>query len=137
MKVSFILVAALVLAGCDISRPYPNEADKNLRIRTSASSARIALDVFSLDSRCETTYLGYVALDNPVVEIGLPVGRASLLVFQFEGSTTLKKEVQVVPRPGNRYEAFVSHKAGIHDIELREIDPRSGTDRELDIRRRC
>ena len=134
-----ILSAALILGlvGCDASRPYTGEAEKNVRIRTSAGSGRIALDVFSLNSGCEATYLGYVALDRPLVEVGLPAGRASLLVFQFEGTTSIKKEVQLVPLAGNRYEAYAAYKDSIYDIELREIDPRTGANRELDGRRRC
>ena len=137
MRGIFIAALILGLAGCDASRPYTGEAEKNVRIRASASSGRIALDVFGLNSGCEATYLGYVALDRPVVELGLPAGRASLLVFQFEGGTSIKKEVQLVPKPGNRYEAYAAYKDSIYDIELREIDPRTGANRELDGRRRC
>jgi hypothetical protein len=139
--VRLVLLAAMALglAACDVSQPYSGVAETNMQVRTNVTSGRIALDVMSVSNRCETAYLGYVALDRPVVEIGLPVGRPSLLVFQFEGkgNTPIKKEVQVTPRTGNRYEATVTYKASIYDIELREIDPRAGTYHELDGRRRC
>lgn len=109
-------------------------------MRTTSAGGHVALDVYSLNASCNTRYEGYVALDKPAVEIGLPAGKPTLLVFEFrrgQDAHSIKKEVQISPRAGNRYEANVAYKSAIYDIELREIDPRTGTDLELDTRRRC
>lgn len=132
------VLAAGLTAACNDTRPYAGTGDKNLQIKTTVARGQISLDVFKLDSGCKAaTYEGAVALDQPMVEVGLPVGRPSLLVFEFRGSTSIKKEVQLVPRAGIRYEANVAYTGAIHDIELREIDPRTGTYRELEGRRGC
>jgi len=59
-------------------------------------------------------------------------------VFEFHNPKVAnKKELQVAPRATYRYEIRATLKEAIYDIELREIDPRSGADRELDTSRRC
>lgn len=135
------IAAALLLsiaAGCTDRKPYQDLPDKNLRVMTM-TPAPIAVEVHSLGDSCTRKYEGYISLDRPLVEVGLPQDKSSLLVFEFPkaGDAPIKKEVQLLPRTGNRYELRVSYKEPIHEIELREIDPRAGTDREIDTRRRC
>lgn len=141
---SILAALAIVLAaGCSESRPYPDRPEKNLQVRTATAGGRVALDVQSLDESCNAHYEGYVALERPLVEIGLAPGRRSLLVFEFSsagrlaGGGSIKKEVQLLPRAGYRYEVRVTYKESLYTVELREIDPRSGADRELDARRGC
>jgi len=132
------ILALCLLAGCCDKHPYEGAAYKNLQVRAVSSSGSVALDVYSLDAKCSATYEGYVVLDRPVVEVGLPAGRPSLLVFEFHNPKVAnKKELQVAPRATYRYEIRATLKEAIYDIELREIDPRSGADRELDTSRRC
>ena len=132
------ILALCLLAGCSDRRPYEGTAYKNLQVRTVSTSGSVALDVYSLDAKCSATYEGFVVLDRPVVEVGLPPARPSLLVFEFrDPNVSNKKEVQVIPRVTYRYEVRVALKGAIYDIELREIDPRSGADRELDTSRHC
>jgi hypothetical protein len=138
------VIAALVLAvGCTSTKYYLDLPEKNLQVRSTLSGAKAVMGVHKLDARCATEYEGVVDLGRPLVEVGLPPGRQSLLVFEFysssllSGSSSTKTEARLVPRPGYRYEARVSYKDALYGVELREIDPRTGTDRELDTRRRC
>ena len=136
------VAAALLLAGCEATRYYGGPPEKNLQVTTSLSGTRAAMGVHRLD-QCTTYYEGVVDLDRPVVEVGLPIGRPTVLVFEFYssgllmGNTSVKKEAMLLPRPGYRYEASAVYKDSLYDVQLREIDPRGGTARDLDIRRRC
>jgi hypothetical protein len=140
---ALLLSLLSLVAGCNDSKPYHDLAQKNLQIRTTAGGARMTLEVHSLGDSCTRKYEGFVSLDQPLVELGLPPDKPSLLVFEFQRTGVLssdapvKKEVQMLPRTGQRYELRVAYKDPIHDIELREIDLRTGADREIDTRRRC
>lgn len=143
-------LAACLVAACGGHRPYAADHARNLSLRTSVhsdstfSSMKAAVDVYSVDAQCRAQLEGRVALDGPLVEVGIPEGRASLLVFEFAGSgflggqrSVMSKHVSLTPRPGRRYEARVDYKDSIYNIEVREIDPRTGASREVDIRSRC
>ncbi len=91
---------------------------------------------------CRTEYLGQVSLDRPLVEIGLPKGRASLLVFEFESAiflagtrTSVSKEAVIRPLPGQRYEIVVSYRSDIYDVVVKQVDERSGLSREIALQR--
>ena len=137
--------AACLLAACAGHRPYSAGYDKNLTVRAAVESGtRAAVDVYSVDAQCRAEHEGRVALDGPRVEVGLPQGRASLLVFEFAGSgflgsrrTSITTQALLVPRAGRRYEARVSYKDDIYNVEVRELDPRTGASREVDSRSRC
>jgi hypothetical protein len=137
------LVAALLLAGCAGTKAYPDLPEKNLQVRASLSGSKAVMGVHRLDAQCNAFYEGVVQLDRSPLDVGLPPGRPSLLVFEFysssflSGSHSISKEVRLVPRPGYRYEALVTYKDSLYDVRLREIDPRSGAARELDTRRGC
>ena len=144
MSARALAVAALVAAaGCASTKPFADLPEKNLQVRTAAVGASVVMGVHSLDSKCFAEYEGVVTLDRPVVEVGLPPSRPSLLVFEFytlgifSGSRSIKKEARLQPRPGYRYEARVTYKDALYGVELREIDPRTGSGRELDTRRGC
>ena len=140
---SLAVLAVALAAGCAGTRHYASLPEKNLQIRSSLSGAEAVMGVHRLDQKCAAQYEGVVELDQPVVEVGLPPGRPSLLVFEFYGSSflsgshSIKKEAPLMPRPGYRYEARVSYKDSLYDVQLREIDPRSGASRELETRLRC
>jgi hypothetical protein len=140
---SLAALALALAAGCAGTRHYASLPEKNLQIRSSLSGAKAVMGVHRLDSKCAAEYEGAVELDQPVVQVGLPPGRPSLLVFEFygssflSGSNSIKKEVDHTPRPGYRYEARVRYKDALYGVEVFEIDPRSGAARDLDSRRRC
>jgi hypothetical protein len=144
-RAALAAAALCLLAGCAGHRSYSGDYAKNLGLRTSVQSGmRAAMDVYSVDGQCRAEHQGRVALDEPRMEVGLPQGRASLLVFEFAGSrflgsrrTSITKNVMLVPRAGRRYEARVEYRDDLYDVELKEIDPRTGASRELDGRSRC
>ena len=129
-----VLAFALVVA-CDSGpHPYTGPAEKNLRVLTVSTGGTVTLDVHS----CKGGYEGFVTLDQQRAEVGLPTGRPTRLVFEFhDPRVSNKKEIVIEPRAGYRYEARVALKDAIHDIELREIDLRSGVDREINPYRGC
>lgn len=137
--------ALCLLAACAGHRPYSSDHARNLTFHTKLQSGmRAGVDVYTLDAQCRTQHQGRVALDNPRVEVGLPQGRASLLVFEFAGSrflgsrrTSITKDVVLTPRAGRRYEARVDYRDDLYNVELKELDPRSGASREVDPRSRC
>ena len=132
--------AAVLLAACAGGKPYSDtSAPKNLTLRT-ASSARAALGVHSVDAQCRPEYLGTVALDKPSAEIGIPAERWSYLVFDFSTSsflaakrTRITLETLLKPRTGYRYEANVSYRDDIYNVVIREQPPR-GAWREVAMR---
>ena len=131
-RAALACAAALVLAGCAGSKPYPgNLASKNLSIRT-ASSARVALGVHSVDAQCRAEYLGTVALDKSWAEVGIPTERWSYLVFDFASSGLFTKRTRTTletllrPRAGYRYEANVTYRDDIYNVVIREQSPRGG-----------
>ena len=142
------VLAAIALAGCAASRPYPEFAAKNVRMRTVVesgsvfSSVRAEVHVHRLDDACRTEYLGQVSLDRPLVEIGLQKGHASLLVFEFESASFLagtrssvSREAVIRPLPGQRYEIAVSYRSDIYDVVVKQVDERSGLSREIALQR--
>ena len=130
---------ALAAAGCAGGKPYPdNLATKNLSIRT-ASTARAAMGVHSVDAQCRTRYLGTVALDKSWAEVGIPTERWSYLVFDFSSSGLFTKNTRTTletllnARAGYRYEASVSYRDDIYNVVIREQSPR-GPWREVAMR---
>lgn len=126
------VAAALALAGCAGGKTYRDSyATKNLSVRT-ASSARAALGVHSVDAQCRIDYLGTVALDRPSAEIGIPAERWSYLVFDFSSSGWFTKQTRITletllkPRAGYRYEADVTYRNDIYNVVIREQSPRGG-----------
>ena len=132
--------ALLLLAACAGGKSYSDSvAPKNLTLRT-ASSARAALGVHSVDAQCRTEYLGTVALDKPSAEIGIPPERWSYLVFDFSTSsflaakrTRITLETLLKPRAGYRYEASVTYREDIYNVVIREQSHR-GAWREVAFR---
>ena len=139
------LAACCLLAACAGHRPYSADYARNLSLLTSVQSGmRAAADVYTVDADCRAQPQGRVALDRPVIDIGLPEGRASLLVIEFAGSgflgsrrTSISRNVMLTPRAGRRYEARVEYRDDLYNVELKEIDPRSGASRDVDLRSRC
>ena len=127
-------VATLVIvAGCSGLKTYPNDAPKNLRVATQTEGARAVVHVHEASGGCKTRYEGTVKLDQPSVELGLPPGRASYVVVNFDASSFLGPSratsvgTELTPRAGYRYEMSVRYKQDIYDVSLREIDPKGAS----------
>ena len=141
------IAAAVLLAGCSGIKTYPNDLPKNLHVRTEAasgsafSSLRVALHIHQVDAACRTEYQGTVQLDAPAIDVGLPSGRMSYLIFTFSGSSFLggsssstRHETLLQPRAGYAYDARVRYKEGIYHVELRETGARGAAGREIERR---
>ncbi|HEY0665619.1 MAG TPA: hypothetical protein VGD24_06105 [Gallionella sp.] len=78
-----------VLAGCASDPAYISTADKNLHIENKLIESGFAhkyysyLYVSEVDQNCQFKYLGYVALDKPILDIGLPTNKPLLLRAEF------------------------------------------------------
>lgn len=144
----FSLLSALLLAGCSGVKTYPDMAGKNVHVRTKLveermfGSVRADLDVYSVDARCETQYLGTVELDRANVDIGIPPGQQTYLVFVFsskgmlgssKGSTTYATLLR--PRAGFEYRAEVRYLDDIYNVDMIETQPGKKSGRELEPRR--
>jgi hypothetical protein len=74
--VAGVLLGTVILTGCSGLRPYPDDLDKNVVIRTVTDSGSVfsklgvELDIFSVKAGCKTEYLGTVDLNGPSVEVG-------------------------------------------------------------------
>lgn len=140
-----LLLAVSLLAGCSGIRPYPDTADKNMLIRTETKSGsifskvRAAVHIYRVDANCQIEYEGTVKLDQPSVPVGIPANRPSYLVFDFSSSSflansrsTISYETLFKPRAGHSYDAKVSYKDDIYNVEIRETNSRKSSGRVID-----
>ena len=140
-----LLIAGL-FTGCSGLKTYTSELDENLRITTETDSGSVfssvdaAVDIHRVNPDCSTEYTGTVQLDNPSLDVGIPTGRSSYLVFVFESSgmfsadSTTTFNTLIRPRAGYRYKAQVSYKEDIYNVVINEVDPGGTKSRELDSR---
>lgn len=130
---ALVLCGAGLLAGCGGVIRYAEVAEKNLHIRTETSSGsafsgvKAVLGVHAVDALCGLTYEGTVYLDRPLVEVGIPAGRLSYLVFEFASSGflggtrgSITYETLLRPRPGQAYDIRVSYRDDIYNVVIRE-----------------
>jgi hypothetical protein len=141
------LLGTLILSGCSGLRPYPNDLERNVVIRTVSDSGSVFskvgvdVDIFSVEANCETEYLGTVDLSDPSVEIGIPPDRLSYMVFVFSNSSflgssrsTLSHEALVEARAGYHYDIRVSYVDDLYNVAISETDPRTTGERKIAVR---
>lgn len=143
-RIAALLLGVGLLAGCSGIKTYPDTSPKNLVVRTEASSgsmlgrSRVSVHIHEVDANCRTEYRGTVQLNEPTVEIGVPAGRPSLLVFNFYNSSFLggstgniNYETLLRPRAGFTYDATARYRDGIYYVSIRESGARGGQGREV------
>ncbi len=141
-----LITVTLVLAGCGGIRTYSSSAGKNLTIRTTTddgsvfSKTRASLHVFSVDDQCRKSYEGTVKLASQTVEIGLPAGSLSYLVFEFYSSgflsntsSSITQSTLLIPRGGAAYAANVRYKDDIYLVSMAEMGANANSSRELEL----
>lgn len=140
MRSALALGLAALLAACAAGTRYTDLPEKNLVVRTEISGARAVLGVHAVDAQCKLTYEGLVDLDQPVVRVGVPVGRLSYLVFEFATASflggkrgSISRETLLRPRPGASYDIRVSYKDDLYDVVIRELPVRGGRAREIEL----
>jgi len=138
MRPLICLLSAALLAGCAGASRYADLPEKNLVVRAQVSEARAVLGVHAVDSQCKLTYEGFVDLDQPVTQVGIPAGRMSYLVFEFATSSfwrgqrgSVRQETLLRPRPGAVYEVRVTYKDDLYDLAIQETPARGGRAREV------
>jgi hypothetical protein len=137
---TLILLGAALAAGCAGAVRYAGTGEQNLVIRTETSagsafsSVKAVLGVHAVDAQCKLTYEGYVDLDRPLVQVGIPPGRLSFLVFEFASSSflggtrgSISQEALLRPRAGARYD-----KDELYEVAIRET-PRGGRPRDIEL----
>jgi hypothetical protein len=141
------LACSALLAGCSSLKTYQGSGEKNMLVRVKNegggffSSTRPDVHIFSVDAACQAQYLGTVELDQPKVEIGLPLGQTVLIEFVFSKSTfggraaATAVEVMATPRKGTRYEFDVAYLRNGYTATGVEFQPGQGKGREMEYRR--
>ena len=143
-RIAAWLLGVGLLAGCSGIKTYPDTSPKNLIVRTDASSGsmlsktRVSVHIHEIDANCRTEYQGTVQLSEPTVEIGVPAGRPSYLVFNFHNSSflggttgSINYETLLRPRAGYTYDATARYRDGIYYVSIRESGARGGQGREV------
>jgi hypothetical protein len=138
LRTVLILFSIVLIAGCSGTRAYPDSSPHNVRIHTAVSGVTAVMDIHRITSRCETEYVGTVALDTPSIEIAVPAGKPSLIVVTFlyssflrQTSRTTSYDTELTPRAKSIYNIHVSYADKIYDVRVRETDVQSSVSREL------
>ena len=148
MRFALIIpLAATLFSGCSGVKTYPNTLTKNIKVRTSTSSGSIfssvgaAVDIYSVDSKCKTTYEGTVQLDKSSVDIGITVGKTSYLGFIFATSTflagsssTITQGTLLTPMAGYKYDVTATYQDSIYNVEIREKRPKRSKKRNIALK---
>jgi hypothetical protein len=143
-RIAACLLGTCVLASCSGLKTYPDASPKNLVVRTETSPGtmlgrtRVSVHIHEVSAGCRTEYLGTVELNEPTVEIGIPAGRPSYLVFNFHSSSFLGSTSGSInhatlfsPRAGYTYEAGARYTDGIYHVVIRESGARGKPGREI------
>ncbi|MGH8648183.1 MAG: hypothetical protein ACREUP_02590 [Burkholderiales bacterium] len=143
-RIAACLLGAGLLAGCSGIKTYPDSSPRNLFVKTEArsgsafASVRVAVHIHQVDASCRTEYLGTVQLNEPTVEIGIPPGRQSYLVFNFYSSSflggssgSINYETLLQPRAGYTYDASARYVDGLYHVVIRESRARGSAGREI------
>ncbi len=142
-----VLLAAVSLIGCSGLRPYPNDLEKNLVIRTDTdagsmfSKVRADVDIFGINADCETEYRGTVSLNEPSVAVGIPPGNLNYMVFVFSNSSflfgsssTMRHATLLKTRAGHTYDIEVRYMDDIYNVAINEKHPREPKARKIALR---
>jgi hypothetical protein len=132
-----LVVVLSMLAACSAVKTYPNTLDKNLHVGTKTDSGvDAAIEIFEVKPDCSIKYSGTIQLDNPVIDVGIPTGRSSYLVFVFSssgfftGSNTITYDTLLRPRKDARYDIDVRYQQDIYNVVINE---RLGSNKSQEI----
>jgi hypothetical protein len=142
-----LLLALSLLAGCAGIKTYQNTPHKNLHIKTETDSGsmfsrvRAAVDIYRVGPDCKTEYEGTVQLKTPSVDVGVPSGHLSYLVFVFASSGFLSNSSGTVtyntllkPRAGYNYDIKVSYIDDIYNVVIWETHTSKKKSREIELK---
>jgi hypothetical protein len=142
-----LLLAVSLLVCCSGIRTYQNTPYKNFHIKTETDSGsmfskvRAAVDIYRIDTDCKTEYEGTVQLKSPSVDVGVPPGRLSYMVFVFassgflsSSSSTITYNTLLKPRVGYNYDIKVSYIDDIYNVVIWETHPNKMKSREIELK---
>jgi len=95
-----------------------------------------AIEIYEVKPDCSIKYSGTIQLDNPVIDVGVPTGRSSYLVFVFSssgfftGSSAITYDTLLRPRKGIRYDIDVRYQQDIYNVVVHE---RLGSNKSKEI----
>jgi len=126
------IASCAILGSCASSLPrYPNNQPKNVTVNLhfsggggflSSSEAYAGINNYTKD--CSTRYEGWVKLSEGKNEIGLPVGKPTLLVVELSESSfggsghSMQRGVVITPKSGVHYEVDANYADTMYDIRL-------------------
>jgi hypothetical protein len=133
-RLLFVMTVLVALTGCASGeRVFTSAEKKNLHIATSlepnsfGSVRATFLYVYEMDTRCKPNYLGYVRLEQPTIELGLPTGTLLVLTAEFmtrgrfsESEVRNAYEYLIQPQPGQEYFADIRHQNNLYKFSLTE-----------------
>lgn len=135
------LATALVvlLVACSGLKTYPNDLTKNLRVHTRTSAGSVfqklnaSLHIYDVDGQCQAIYVGTVALDRAVIEVGVPVQKQVYLEFAFEKSARFYSSSSIIDvgtllraRPAHQYVIDVSYIDDMYKMSVRDKSVANG-----------
>jgi hypothetical protein len=137
-----LLLTLCMLTACSGIKTYSSNMGKNLHVTTKTdSSVDAAIDVYRVETDCSIKYSGTIKLNNSNVDIGIPAGRSSYLVFSFSssgffsGSSTTTYSTLLRPRSDqNKYDIDVSYIENIYNVVIHEGKRGSSKSREIEAR---
>ncbi len=149
--IGLLALLAGLLSGCSDLKTYESKEPPNLHIVAKKlksgnldiiSSFSAQIHVGSIDSHCQTSYVGTVELSDKPVDIGVPVGRQNYLVVEFTNNshwaaynaTSATYKTLFTPRAGYRYDMEVAYQDGGYDIAIYEHGRQGGARHEVDHR---
>lgn len=137
-RVALLLSLSLLTACGGGTKLYRSSLPPNLTINTVAESVTTTLNIHSVGAQCKTSYQGTVELDKATTELGIPTAKPTYLIVGFSSSSFLRGsnsltsyDVLLVPRPGYRYEMGIRYVDNIYNVELFEVNRKTGKRRDV------
>lgn len=142
-----LLIMLGFLTACSGVKTYPNTLDSNLHVITTTDSGSVltsvnaSVEIYQVEGDCSINYAGTVQLDKPTVDIGIPTGRSSYLVFVFSSSGFLSSSSSSTsystllrPRAGLQYDIDVSYLENIYNVVIHSKRPGSDKRQAIETR---
>jgi hypothetical protein len=133
-----VLLSIFLLSGCGGDKLYRTTLPSNLTVSTIAKSMTATLNIHSVDTQCNPSYLGTIKLNSETTDLGIPTNKPVHLVVGFSSTSFLRSsstyssyDILIVPRPEYRYEMAVRYVDNIYNVEVFEVNRNTGERQEV------
>jgi len=148
IRFGLVSILAVVAVGCSSIKYYPNTLHKNVLVKVKKldsgsmlNEASAHFHVYDIDKQCNLVHLGAVKLDQPEVEVGIPVGKPVVIEVAFgiggntfsTTSSTIRVETMLTARKGYFYDVSASYDDGIYDVEVFEKKSRKSRGQAIEL----